>query len=79
MDNLERAVCQGLDKYHSCYNFDQLFGKFDNKTDSKNIIFIDSLDEHNKKEDWWTVSEHFFREGGELFGLAEILIGVIIS
>jgi len=58
--NLEESICKGLDLGHRCENLDELFEKV--KADNK-IIFIDSLDEHEDKKNWWKMSRRFSDEG----------------
>jgi hypothetical protein len=58
--NLEKSICKGLDLGHRCENLDELFEKV--KADNK-IIFIDSLDEHEAKKNWWKMSRRFSDEG----------------
>lgn len=66
-DNLERvslesALCLGLDKFHNhCRTVEALdttVGEVDEK-----IIFIDSLDEHPAREQWWEISMKFSQYG----------------
>ena len=60
--NLEKAICLGLDKFHNhCRTIEALdttVGEVDEK-----IIFIDSLDEHPAREQWWEISMKFSQYG----------------
>ena len=56
--SLESALCLGLDKFHNhcrtIETLDSTVGEVDEK-----IIFIDSLDEHPAREQWWEISMKF--------------------
>lgn len=60
--NLEKAICLGLDKFHNhcrtIEDLDNTVGQVDEK-----IIFIDSLDEHPAREQWWKISMKFSKYG----------------
>ena len=60
--SLEKAICLGLDKYHNpcrtVESLNEMVGEVDEK-----IIFIDSLDEHPAREQWWEISMKFSQYG----------------
>jgi len=59
---LEKAVCMGLDVNHRCDELNQLFENVKGENGQK-IIFIDSLDEHEKSRDWWDITSEFSKKG----------------
>jgi hypothetical protein len=58
--NLEESICNGLDLGHRCKNLYELFEKVN--VENK-IIFIDSLDEHEDKMNWWEISRRLSDKG----------------
>ena len=59
-DELELSICKGLDLSHRCKTFEDLSSGIE---EDKKIIFIDSLDEHSDKINWWKVTHKLSQLG----------------
>ena len=54
--SLEEAICQGMDGFHRGTNLEDFFNNTNHIDSGDKILFIDSLDEHPKAQDWWDIS-----------------------
>ncbi|DAC18257.1 MAG TPA: hypothetical protein D7I06_02000, partial [Candidatus Poseidoniales archaeon] len=54
--SLEEAICQGMDGFHREKNLKEFFKNTNHIDSGEKILFIDSLDEHPKAQEWWDIS-----------------------
>ena len=59
--DLEKGICDGLDRSHNFNKLDDLFVK--TASERSKIVIIDSLDEHDKREQWWDITKRFSDKG----------------
>ena len=59
--DLEKGICDGLDRSHNFNKLDDLF--LNTTSEQSKIIIIDSLDEHDKREQWWDITKRFSDKG----------------
>ena len=62
-ENLEYAICNGMDGHHKCNNLDSFFDRTQAIPVGDKLILIDSLDENAGRKDWWKISQRLSEQG----------------